>query len=1118
MRFLLSENALYCANGGYPFTPEGLEAVCRLSHSPKEGRQQSIGEKGLGFKAVLSLSREPEIHSANLHCRFRREDGHRFLGTSRFLKQKYPGLNPSNVPLLRLPFDATAQFESDPLLLQLCIAYASVIKLPLSPGQFREAREWLTQIDPAILLFLNGLEQIEIQDAGAAPRMFRIEREHVLPEDHCRQQFCLLSDGSASARWQVFSAAVEVPASTRNELHSQGQASSRCAIAFAVPLAAGDGAPALPNNRIRVYFPTDETFPLPFLMHGDFFTDSARKQIHIEHPYNRFVLQSAVDFFLKMVLPRLARAGRSDPAAHLEYLLPSTADPHSPGGYFATLLWRQLPDAPIFPAATGRLRKAAALAGLPFPAENWAHWYKLLGKSACRDLNLVHPSASRPHRRTLLTQLDVKKLPFATVLEMLQTHPRSEPAWFAELYRLTAAYLESLDEMDRKAARRACREFGLALDGRGEIVSARDHPVFVHRENEAAPEVPEALDLHFLHPALSRELGSNPEMVYRTYLQHFGIARFDIPEIIRQFLAPKLETYRDIPDHSPPGSALLRFAYDLLQPQLSDDFTRSDDPELAEILARLPLPAADPQGRISEAPAGQIYFGSSWMGNDRLEKLYDFDPDSRFLPPRAHFRQQGFPEKRLAQFFYYIGVANAPRLLELHPHSEIQHGRWYRKYLAANEVRPEVAGSYRAVNYDCTLDRLEEIFRSPLHAGRLLLYLAAFPRRWQDTRSAEFIYQRFRTKSYKRLETNYLKWLLQHYPWLYDERESPFAPEQIFLPGKSLQRLFGDYIPYVNYPAGEEDAARGNITRFLQGIGVQSHVEDLSAPQWYAILSDLPDYFPKGVVTADAAKIVRGIYQTFLQAELDIAGAAPQREQFLRQGRLLASRDRQMQFYPVSQVYYADRLDILHFFQDKVNCLPVETGREALVMERFGVPALSRAQQVETAIGTPAPALDAALNRFFSEARPYLVARFSRRDDSGENLERWKHLQLRTAEGLSFAGTVSREDIAATIEIPSREVPSLLIRRPEHPEGWNIYINIRQIPATAKTMEAIRHHQLLHREIALRLCDLFETDLSEAFQMILGEDREGREQILRDNHIDPQVVEDYAGQFLESTD
>lgn len=54
---------LYVANSGLPFTEQNFEAICELAQSDK-APDESIGNKGVGFKSVLQICEWPEIYSA----------------------------------------------------------------------------------------------------------------------------------------------------------------------------------------------------------------------------------------------------------------------------------------------------------------------------------------------------------------------------------------------------------------------------------------------------------------------------------------------------------------------------------------------------------------------------------------------------------------------------------------------------------------------------------------------------------------------------------------------------------------------------------------------------------------------------------------------------------------------------------------------------------------------------------------------------------------------------------------------------------------------------------------------------------------------------------------------
>ena len=61
--FVLStdpEPVLSVGNSGRPFREEDFDGICQLAQSPKDPNE-SVGNKGLGFRSVLEVSSRPEI-------------------------------------------------------------------------------------------------------------------------------------------------------------------------------------------------------------------------------------------------------------------------------------------------------------------------------------------------------------------------------------------------------------------------------------------------------------------------------------------------------------------------------------------------------------------------------------------------------------------------------------------------------------------------------------------------------------------------------------------------------------------------------------------------------------------------------------------------------------------------------------------------------------------------------------------------------------------------------------------------------------------------------------------------------------------------------------------------
>ncbi len=80
--FDIKPNRLEVRNNELGFAEGNVRALCSVGDSTKskEKRLGFIGEKGIGFKSVFTVSNAPEVHSNGFHFRFDRRDGSDPLG------------------------------------------------------------------------------------------------------------------------------------------------------------------------------------------------------------------------------------------------------------------------------------------------------------------------------------------------------------------------------------------------------------------------------------------------------------------------------------------------------------------------------------------------------------------------------------------------------------------------------------------------------------------------------------------------------------------------------------------------------------------------------------------------------------------------------------------------------------------------------------------------------------------------------------------------------------------------------------------------------------------------------------------------------------------------------
>ena len=71
---VLDEAGLCFANTGIPFSEDGVKSLMVSNNSPKKGETRYIGNRGLGFRSVLSWTTRPFIVSGNLRVGFSRDN------------------------------------------------------------------------------------------------------------------------------------------------------------------------------------------------------------------------------------------------------------------------------------------------------------------------------------------------------------------------------------------------------------------------------------------------------------------------------------------------------------------------------------------------------------------------------------------------------------------------------------------------------------------------------------------------------------------------------------------------------------------------------------------------------------------------------------------------------------------------------------------------------------------------------------------------------------------------------------------------------------------------------------------------------------------------------------
>ena len=233
-----------------------------------------IGSKGLGFKSVLEITEEPEIHSGPFHFGFSPEK------TKQLLKDERISTDPPKL-IFRIPHDC----QPDSKVRELLNDYTTVIRLPFRGQEAHEkAKNALNDLKPHFLLLSQQLDAVCITGLEQEERWYRAKRERAG-----------LSDGEIALRTPEGSLFWKRWAESKSVDESK-----KLTVAIALPMKNEEAVPFDRELPFHVFFPTEESLGVKALVHASFELQQNRK--HLREGDNDDKIRSLLGNLLEKVI------------------------------------------------------------------------------------------------------------------------------------------------------------------------------------------------------------------------------------------------------------------------------------------------------------------------------------------------------------------------------------------------------------------------------------------------------------------------------------------------------------------------------------------------------------------------------------------------------------------------------------------------------------------------------------------------------------------------------------------------------------------------------------------------------------------------------------------------
>lgn len=221
-------------------------------------RTELIGAKGLGFKSVLELTDQPEIHSQDFHFGFDAAKSRALLDGVRHAEL---------VGIFRIPHAAVPDGQVSKLLRD---GFTTVIRLRLRDAAARALAETqLAALSPHFLLLAQHLDAAEIRSSALTRTISRSGPRGAV--DGSTADLFVRDQGHRAARssWRVW----------RETWPAADDQSKRLSIAVALPLSKGVPVSSSQQLPLHVFYPTDDALDVPFLVHASFELQHNRKHV-----------------------------------------------------------------------------------------------------------------------------------------------------------------------------------------------------------------------------------------------------------------------------------------------------------------------------------------------------------------------------------------------------------------------------------------------------------------------------------------------------------------------------------------------------------------------------------------------------------------------------------------------------------------------------------------------------------------------------------------------------------------------------------------------------------------------------------------------------------------------
>lgn len=886
----LRGSELTISNNGEPFTEDGFTSIIYSNASPKTMQQNKIGQKGLGFRSILSWADEVIITSGGTKLAFSQKIANQFLQNlinesdkvAKFIKQKSKSKFP--IATLRIPkllngIDATDN------------VFDTTITIKLKPDILDEVQsQILSIVNKETLIFLNHIQIIEVDSPGKNIVYRKIYQD--LSRTLVTVESTNIKDNTTEVKtWSI---------KRKNGIHKNKN--YELAIAWNEDLNDSE-------NVLFTYFKTKVRFPFPALLHGTFELSPDRNElVNDTEGHNKFLVGELADLLIETSLEVASKN------KEVNYLAVRLLDIdftsmdnllHQFG--FKDILQAKMKASNIFPTVN-----ESYISYSPSPAFYKYPIATILSGEAVS--NLLKVSDDESVLRTLET--------FGICHYSLDYYLTLIAGYKSDSSKLSKLIFHLLT-FDQYRATYSAPSFDpeshppFLIDTENQPIPW-ETAIFIQPSEEKDFKLPKDLNVRFLNPDLVSLL----------------LAEFNETDI--DFLVQKLQQFK-----------VKKYSFTEIAETLVNHYNKKEKPKINEVKElhffllqlfkkeskdKMPTPLAQAlqilgissNGKVNNAR--EMYFGKEY-GNELAGRLFSFEK-SKLLASQKELGLENEDPDLIKKYLQWVGIAALPRYSRIELSTETEGFNAYKEHLLRNydyrkpnDFNEYYQGYNHLVGELSTIPKIivgyfdnlkgilqraypETIFEWIKKDDQLRKTLEENSETLPNTEALLYLKGKQYTRRIKGTNLrSYTRWLFATTEWLpIESGNKKSVPDKCCL----SRTITEEFSPFVEKPkiqisriADRLELPESTIENYLVLVGVHREISSFSISSLYDVLLSLPVADKDGKA---ARKIYREIISNFNENKIDINH--PSYKSFITNGKMFCQKGIVFGYYPVNEAFY----------------------------------------------------------------------------------------------------------------------------------------------------------------------------------------------------------------------